>query len=249
MRSGGNAGRHGQLHRKSQRRAQHREGDAGIAAGRIQQRFAGHQQSARNRVPHNVGGGPILHAASRVGPLGLGQQRDALQAAHRLLQPDQRRVADPLGKGRAQPGLRSRDRHRGNCGAPSNYARLEIARTRYPSSSQIGFTLMARKIRQALPFRTCSTPCAHIPSMSTPAGVADGMRFPKEACRGPGAGQNRRQVGKRRRPPGRHSRCLRPGRDRAPRRPRLPEIHPDCPIMSCLPPRPSSTPSTTSPKN
>ena len=85
------------MHRKAQCRAQHGEGDAGVAAGGVQQGFAGNQQPPHTSIAHNRRGGPGLDAATGVGPLRLGQQGDVFQATNQLVKPDERRIADPLG--------------------------------------------------------------------------------------------------------------------------------------------------------
>ena len=93
------AGGHGQVDREAQRRAQHGEGDAGVAAGGVEQGFAGREQAARDGVAHHGGRGAIFDAAAGIGPLRLGQKGDAFEAAHRLLDADEGRVPDAFGKG------------------------------------------------------------------------------------------------------------------------------------------------------
>ena len=66
-----------------------------VASSRV---FAGREQAARDGVADDGRSGAILHAAAGVGPLRLGQQGDAFEPADGLLQADQRRVPDALGK-------------------------------------------------------------------------------------------------------------------------------------------------------
>ena len=74
--------------RESRGRAEHGEGDAGVAAGGVEEGLAGDEQTAGAGVAHHGGRGAVFDASAGVGPLGFGQKRDALEAMHRPLKTD-----------------------------------------------------------------------------------------------------------------------------------------------------------------
>ncbi len=65
------------MHGKAQGRAQHGEGDAGVAAGGVEEGLAGSEQAACAGIADDGRGGAVLDAAAGVGPLGLGEKGDA----------------------------------------------------------------------------------------------------------------------------------------------------------------------------
>ena len=79
---------------EAERRAEHGEGDAGVAAGGVEQGFAGSEQAAGAGIADHGRGGAVFDAAAGVGPLRFGQQRDALKAADDLVEPQQGRGPD-----------------------------------------------------------------------------------------------------------------------------------------------------------
>ena len=70
----GRTGWQKQPHRESERAAEHRVGDAGVAGGRLEDRFSGGQpprgESGEKHRPHRT----VLDAAARVQVLGFGEQ-------------------------------------------------------------------------------------------------------------------------------------------------------------------------------
>ena len=81
---------------KSFGRAQHGVGDAGVAAGGIEQNLAGAQLPAAASLGDDVGGGAIFHRSAGVIPFGLTQKCYARQVAGERIQTQQRSVADAL---------------------------------------------------------------------------------------------------------------------------------------------------------
>ena len=94
----GDAGRHGELDGKADRCAEHGEGDAGVAAGGVEQGLTGREQAAGAGVGHHGGCGAVFDAAAGIGPLGLGQEGDAGESADDLVQADERGRADAFGE-------------------------------------------------------------------------------------------------------------------------------------------------------
>ena len=81
---------------KSFGRSQHGVGDAGVAAGGIEQNLAGTQLTAAAGFGYDVGGGAILDRSAGVIPLGLTQKCYARQVGGERIETQQRSVADPL---------------------------------------------------------------------------------------------------------------------------------------------------------
>jgi len=79
------------------RRAEHGQGDAGVAAGALQDRLAGVEQAGGLGLADDIERGAILDAPAGVVPFRLGVDGDGLrQAAGDPLQADQRGIADQL---------------------------------------------------------------------------------------------------------------------------------------------------------
>ena len=102
----GDVGRHGELDGKAERRAEHGEGNSGVAAGGVEQSLARPEQAAVADIGNHGCGGAVFDAAAGIGPLGLGEERDALKAAKDMVQANEGRVADALRQGGAGFGLR-----------------------------------------------------------------------------------------------------------------------------------------------
>ncbi len=91
-------GRHAERDGEAQRRAQQRVGDAGVAAGGVEQVFAraGKDASCGVRCLHNGGRSTVLDAAARVSPLGFAQYLNTRQVPGQLVESQQRGIAHPL---------------------------------------------------------------------------------------------------------------------------------------------------------
>ena len=74
MRSRETFSRHAQRDGESFRRAEHGVGNAGIAAGGVEQHLAGTEQTVAAGLGNNVGGGAIFDGASGVIPFSLTQK-------------------------------------------------------------------------------------------------------------------------------------------------------------------------------
>ena len=81
-------------HLVPQRRPQRRVGDAGVAAGRVDDGLVGGELAARDAVQNHRFGGAVLHRTRRVEILRLGAQLHAVQFAPDGAQAQQRRVPD-----------------------------------------------------------------------------------------------------------------------------------------------------------
>ena len=199
----GDAGGHGQMHRESQRRSQHGEGDAGISAGRVEQGLAGSEQAARAGIADHRRRGAILHAAAGIGPLRLGQQGNAFEPADGLVQTDQRRVPDAFGQGGTEAGLCGGRRHGKMRRTPNSrepgYARLGM-RDYAPASSILADWIrsMARKSHTPSFEQMLDALRAHSFDVKPFPGVADGVMV-TQGWRGggPDSGQGRRAHRKR----------------------------------------------------
>jgi hypothetical protein len=89
------------MNRNFERRSQHGEGDAGIAAGGVKQDLARDEAAVCQPLAQHSGRGTIFDAAARIGPLGLAKQRDIRQIVRDAFKAQERRVADAIGQGRA----------------------------------------------------------------------------------------------------------------------------------------------------
>jgi hypothetical protein len=94
------------MHGEAESRAKHREGDACVAAAGVEHSLAGREQATVARILNHRCGGAVLHAAAWIHPFGLGQQRDTRKSLDRMVETEQRRASDTLGKGNARFGLR-----------------------------------------------------------------------------------------------------------------------------------------------
>src|ERR1700682_3427827 len=73
---GRNILRHAERDRKSESSAEHGVGDAGVAAGGIQQNLSGSEFARGASFGHNAGGGTIFDGSPGVVPFGLAQKVD-----------------------------------------------------------------------------------------------------------------------------------------------------------------------------
>ena len=78
---GRDVARHHQFDFVTQRRAQHRVGDAGIARSRIEDDFIGRQSAAFEAALHHIKSGAIFDAARRIHVFGFGIDLDMTQMA------------------------------------------------------------------------------------------------------------------------------------------------------------------------
>ena len=93
----GDVARHDQPHAVAQRRADHRQRDAGVAAGGVEDDLVRRQQAALDAVAHHHQRWPILDRAAGIEALQLGLQHDVFrQVRGDALQPGQRSVADEI---------------------------------------------------------------------------------------------------------------------------------------------------------
>ena len=88
--------RHAQRHRKSLSRAQHGIGNASVAAGGVEQDFAGSELAIAAAFGDDVGGGAVFHGATGVVPFGLAQKCHAGKMRGKAIKAQQRSVADAV---------------------------------------------------------------------------------------------------------------------------------------------------------
>src|SRR5215471_2649763 len=69
-----NVFRHAEGDRKSFCRTEHRIGDAGVAAGRVEKNLAGAELAAAASFSDNIASGAVLHRTAGVVPFGLAQK-------------------------------------------------------------------------------------------------------------------------------------------------------------------------------
>ena len=86
---------HDQDHAVAHHRGTHRERDARVAAGRLDQRIAGLDVSAFLRPPDHRQRGPILDRSRRIVSFELGEEH-VRRLTRQALQPHERRVADEI---------------------------------------------------------------------------------------------------------------------------------------------------------
>ena len=86
---------------EAQRCAQHGVGDAGVAAGGVEQGLAGAEldRSAALWRRDDGGGCAVLDGAAGIAPLGLAEDLDAGEVRGEAVEPQQRRVADAVEQG------------------------------------------------------------------------------------------------------------------------------------------------------
>ena len=91
---GGNILRHAQHDGKSLGRAQHGVGDAGVAAGGIEQGLTRAELAAESSFSNDVGSGAVFHRATGVVPFGLAQKCHGGQMRSEPIKAQQRSIAD-----------------------------------------------------------------------------------------------------------------------------------------------------------
>ncbi len=84
---------------KTQRRADHRVGDAGVSAGRINDGLASSQRAARDTRMNHAKGRPILYGSARIKPLGLGTECSVRKFVADALHLQQRRIPNVVEQG------------------------------------------------------------------------------------------------------------------------------------------------------
>src|SRR5258708_21225574 len=117
---GGDILRHAECDGKSFSSAEHGIGDAGVAAGGIEQNLAVAELATATAFGDDAGGGAIFHRSAGIVPFGLAQKCDAGKMRSELVKAQQRSVADAVEQ--ALSGARSggfrRMKRRESCRQP-----------------------------------------------------------------------------------------------------------------------------------
>ena len=102
----GNISGHAEQYTEAQRCAEHGVGDAGVAAGGVEEDFPGASWPVRCGFADDAGGGAVFDAAAGVVPLGFTEQMNAGKVAREIVERYERRVADAAehGAGGGFPG-------------------------------------------------------------------------------------------------------------------------------------------------
>src|SRR5262249_44899412 len=147
----------------AQRRADHRIGHAGVAAGRVDEDLFAREPAVGDGVADHLQRRPIFDRATGIAPFALAPQLDAGQAGLEASQAHERRVPDCLADG-------SDAAHHGmarlpEAGAPMPSSRLMAstaswAPARQASAGSAASGGAAMRSASALPARTTRTPAA-----------------------------------------------------------------------------------------
>ena len=102
---GRGAGGKAELDAVAERGADHGVGDSGVAAGRVENYFAGAQLAGAFAFANHGIGGAILHGAAGIEPFRFGVKFDVGEAGDDALEAQERRVADAVEQVFADSGL------------------------------------------------------------------------------------------------------------------------------------------------
>ena len=91
------------MHGITQRRTNHRIGNAGVAAGGVNNGLAALQGTTGQTCLDHAQRRPVLHGAAGVEPLGLGTEFDIWEFPANAFQPKQGRVTNTVQQGFTRP--------------------------------------------------------------------------------------------------------------------------------------------------